>query len=278
MFTLYPGGGFDLNSPEADSKLRMLLDDRRFSKVITTQYATYDYLVSRGFCAPDQIVHLFGGLIPSCLSGRPQARAAKTDDKIDICFVAQRYTARGVEKGCDIFVDLVRKLRDHGGFRFHLVGGWTPENTGLPAGETVTFHGIKPASFFQAFYQRMDIILSPNISHSELHGGKGSFDGFPTTACVEAAVEGVAMFLTDSLGLNRTQKGDPIFLPGVEFERITRDVNAIAALLLHYHDDRDRLRTLAERGRAAVLREFSFERQIRPRLQLLEREIERSRH
>jgi len=275
IFTLYPGGGFELGSPLSDQKLSTILSDSRTAKVITTQRATYDYLTRRGFCDPDRIVHLFGGLIPSCLSPAESSPPERGAGPLNVCFVAQRYTERGIEKGCDVFVDVVRSLQRYGDICFHFVGGWTPENVGLAAADNIKFYGIRPAEFFTEFYRSMDIIVSPNISHFELDGERGSFDGFPTTTCVEAAVEGVALLLTDTLAQNRRLDGTPIFEEGIEFEKINRDAEEIATLLLHYRDNRHALKALAERGRAAMLREFSFEKQIKPRLDLLELELNR---
>jgi glycosyltransferase involved in cell wall biosynthesis len=278
VFTLYPGGSFAPNDPVSDAKLRRVLGDRRFAKVVTTHTLQYRYLLDRGWCDPDQIAFIFGAVSPDCWDVAGSARCSRLgrplDDTIRVCFVAQRYTERGVEKGCDVFTELVRRYADDPRFEWHYVGDWTPELLGLTRVERVRFHGVQPASFFLEFYIGMDIVVSPNLSQMESEGGRGSFDGFPTTSCVEAGLRGVAMFLSDSLELNRRLDGTPAIVPGEEFELITRDVDGIAAKIAFYAEDREALRRLSERGRLAILREYSFERQMRPRLDLLQEQLD----
>lgn len=120
----------------------------------------------------------------------------------------------------------------------------------------------------------MDIVISPNQSPMERDGGRGSFDGFPTTSCVEAGLRGVAMFLTDFLALNCRLDGIYAMEPGAEFELITRDVDGIADRIEFYAGDREALRRLSEAGRLAILREYSFERQMRPCLDLLRAQLD----
>lgn len=278
VFTLYPGGGFMPNDLVSDAKLRRVLGDRRFAKVLTTHTLQRDYLLDRGWCDPDQIAFIFGAVSPDCWDIAASARCSRVgrpvEDTIRICFVAQRYSERGVEKGCDVFTDLVRRYADDPRFEWHYVGDWTPNLLGLTRVERVRFHGVQPASFFPDFYPGMDIVISPNLSPMERDGGRGSFDGFPTTSCVEAGLRGVAMFLSDSLNLNRRLDGTHGLAPGEEFELITRDADGIAARIEFYAGDRAALRTLSERGRLAILREYSFERQMRPRLALLQAQLD----
>jgi glycosyltransferase involved in cell wall biosynthesis len=278
VFTLYPGGGFGLHDAMSDRKLRAVCDDARLKRIITTQNVTYRYLVDSGLCEPERITHLFGGVVPGCfdkpgLEGALNARAEEESPALKVCFVAQRYTTLGIEKGYDVFVDIVRRFANDPRFEFHVVGGFTPDLIDLRGASNVDFHGVKPASFFPSFYARMDVIVSPNVSGALLNGGSGSFDGFPTTSCVEAGLRGVAMFLTDPHKMNSRLDGEPIFEAGREFELIRRDPDEIGDLLLKYQDDRLALRGLARRGREALIREFSYERQILPRIALLQAEL-----
>lgn len=276
-FTLYPGGGFMPNDPVSDAKLRRVLGDRRFAKVLTTHTLQRDYLLDRGWCDPDQIAFIFGAVSPDCWDVAASVRCSRINrplqDTIRICFVAQRYTEFGVEKGCDVFTDLVRRYADDPRFEWHYVGDWTADLLGVTRVDRVYFHGVQPASFFPDFYPGMDIVISPNLSPMERDGGRGSFDGFPTTSCVEAGLRGVAMFLSDSLELNRRLDGTPALVPGKEFELITRDADGIAARIEFYAGDREALRRLSESGRLAILREYSFARQMLPRLTLLRAQL-----
>ena len=48
----------------------------------------------------------------------------------------------------------------------------------------------------------MDLIISPNVPFVL---ASGAFDGFPTACCMEAALSGTAMFVTDELKLEMVQ-------------------------------------------------------------------------
>ncbi|WP_367849440.1 glycosyltransferase 61 family protein [Rhodoferax sp. WC2427] len=272
IFTLYPGGGFDLNDPISDIKLRRLCDDRRVRKIITTQHISRSYLIDNQFCEADRILPIFGGIVPSAYKPKTIRREIHTK-VINVCFVAQRYSESGIEKGSDIFSSVARILSRNSIFNFHFVGDWSPSILGEKFLNNCFFHGVQPASFFANFYGKMDVIISPNISNYEITKASGSFDGFPTTACVEAGLAGVAMFLSDSLGLNKDDLGNPIFLPGVEFELIERNVEQICERLEYYSLNRDALLKLSQLGQAALRREFSFDRQMKPRIEFLQSEL-----
>lgn len=272
-FTLYPGGGFNLHDSRSDRKIRKLCDDADLKFIITTQNITYRYLVERGFCEPARILHIFGGIVPTCWELNNASLTREYGDGIDrpfnICFVAQRYSPQGVEKGYDVFALLVKAFANDPRVKFHVVGGWTRDINGLHSVQNVTFYGKQSASFFSEFYRRMDAIISPNISGLEKDGGVGSFDGFPTTTCVEAGIQGVAMFLSDSLGQNATLNGSPILVAGVDFELIDRNVEHLISTMDQYFANPERFRSLGNAGRAALLRVFSFENQMKPRMNLL---------
>ena len=77
------------------------------------------------------------------------------------------------------------------------------------------------------------------------------------------------MLLTDFQNMNQHLDGTPIFSAN-EMEIITRDCNMISDRLQHYIEDRDALHRLGQSGRKAILREFSYERQMVPRIELLQ--------
>ena len=277
-FTLYPGGGFAFNELASDEKLRRLCNDSRLSKIITTQVPTYRYLVERGFCRPERLLHVFGVLVPAGLDRRLTESFAAVprsgDGRLHICFAAHRYSLTGIEKGYDVFAALVRAMKDRVDMQFHVVGRFDADTLDLSGARNITFHGILAAPAFPAFYSGMDIIVSPNISDARLNGGKGSFDGFPTTTCVEAGLHGVAMFLADLEGMNTDLEGREIFRSGEEMEVIDRNPDRLVALVERYAADRDALRRMAMRGREALLREYSYEKQVAPRVALMRAELE----
>lgn len=273
-FTLYPGGGFELGGERSDRILRRLFDDPRLERVITTQRTSYEYLVNQGFCREDRICHIYGGLVPTAMHPPEvnfEARAHRRQSRpMNICFVAHRYTATGAEKGYDVLVAVMKALSQESGIHFHIVGGYDRSVLDLGNVKHVTFHGPQPASFFNGFYEDMDIILSPNAALSTLSGsGVGSFDGFPTGAVLEAGLHGVAMFMSDVMGMNRHLNGQPIFVPNEDAVIIDRQVDQIVSAIRHHLDHPDALQTMARKGRDRLLQHFSKEAQMQPRFELM---------
>lgn len=63
VFTLYPGGGFEMNEATSDGKLRRVLGSTQFRKVIVTQQITYEYLLRKHF-APQ--IRLSSSMVALC--------------------------------------------------------------------------------------------------------------------------------------------------------------------------------------------------------------------
>jgi glycosyltransferase involved in cell wall biosynthesis/predicted O-methyltransferase YrrM len=270
VFCLYPGGMFGLDNPRSDSMLRRVTSSPCFRKVLVTQRVTYDYLVAKGFCAPEQIEFVFGVVTPPAGDGADyldKRRFGIDKDTLDICFVAHKYTARGVDKGYDVFVAVAERLhRRHGDIRFHVVGGFDEHDidvTGL--GDRITFHGPRPTEWFDEFYRDKDIILSPNRPSTIF---SGAFDGFPTGTCIDAGLRRAAVFCTDPLRLNTH------FADGEEIVVVPHDAETVTAIVERYHREPRRLAELADRGYRKIRQLYSLEAQMGPRLALLRRELE----
>ncbi|TPG24543.1 glycosyltransferase family protein [Variovorax guangxiensis] len=269
VFTLYPGGGFAPGNAVSDTKLAKVFANPCLSKVVTTQNLTRDYLIDKGYCKGEDILHVFGGIVPAAYAADPLWTPMPLDGTLNVCFVAQRYSPLGAEKGYDIFAQIVRLLSSSSGIHFHVVGGFDRDVVDLGGAKNVTFYGSRPASFFPEFYKRMHVVVSPNIRMFDLDPKvPATFDGFPTTAVVEAGLQGAAMLATDFLGMNQRLDGSRIFT-SKELILIDREPARIAEILRGFMKDPDALQALRVSGRLALLREFGFERQMRPRINLL---------
>ncbi|MFM0020923.1 glycosyltransferase family protein [Paraburkholderia azotifigens] len=270
IFTLYPGGGFAPNDPRSDSVLRRLCENPRVSKIITTQTVSYRYLVDGGFCEPNRIEHIYGVVIPSLFTNRAPAYQRREPAKaLDVCFVAQRYSATGAEKGYDVFAEVVARFANSPLINFHVVGGFDESIIDLRGARNIKFYGTRPASFFHDFYSEMDVILSPNIQMSKLDPSRPDiFDGFPTTTVMEAGLRGAVMVLTDFQNMNRRLDGSKLFSDD-EMVIIDRNPDQIVSILNSFIEDRDLVEKLGRSGQKAILRELSYERQMQPRLDLL---------
>lgn len=269
VFTLYPGGGFQLNNPEVDEKLKTIFSSTYFRHVIVTTKTTYEYILSKGFCTPNQVTFIYGVVLPTSLYLEAPVKKKKyTTDKpyLDICFVAHKYTDRGVDKGYDTFIAVAKKvLQSVNDIRFHVVGNFNESDIDVSAiRENITFYNTLTTNEFPSFYSGMDIILSPNKSFV-LH--PGAFDGFPTGACIEAGLNAVAIFATDDLKQNIyfEHKRDLVF--------INTDAEEIASQILYYHSNADELYALAHKGKEMIKSKYDIDVQMEPRLQIIEQYI-----
>ena len=265
VFTLYPGGGFRLWDRDSDSRLRRVLSSPSFRRVIVTQQVTYDYLLERKLCPPNQIQFIYGGVVPSHLLAnnvQDKQRFRENKSTFDVCFVANRQMRHGVDKGYDVFIEVARLLS--GACKdmvFHVVGPFTADDldvTGIE--EKVHFYGWRHTSFFPDFYANMDIILSPNRPFVL---GPGLFDGFPTGCCVEAGLCGVAVFCTDALRQNTR------FQDGREIVILRPNAQGICDRVLHFYHRPEELYALSSRGQRAFREVFDLTAQMKPRLDTL---------
>jgi glycosyltransferase involved in cell wall biosynthesis len=226
---------------------------------------TRDYLLSNGFCAPEDVTFIYGGVFPAgrLASDQPARRRFPRDkETLDICFVAYKYMERGRDKGYDVFVETARNLaRRAPEARFHVVGSFGPGDVDASdIRDRMTFHGPRTTGFFPEFYSGMDLVLSPNAPHIL---SPGAFDGFPTGACIEAGLCGTAVFACDELGLNP-------FVDGEEIVVVPRDPARIADTVMAYRDDPARLERVGRGGQERFREAFSEENQMEPRIRVVE--------
>jgi glycosyltransferase involved in cell wall biosynthesis len=265
VFTLYPGGGFQLNEAVSDGKLRSVCSSPGFRKVIVNANIARDYLIEGGFCAREDVVYTTRDpLLSERLTRRTVAKRRYQEHKgtFDVCFVAYKYMRRGLDKGYDVFVKTAKLLaKTHPDVFFHVVGPWDASDIDVEELRgRIRFYGSRHTDFFPDFYAGMDAILSPNIPFML---GPGAFDGFPTGCCIEAGLCGVAVFCTDHLGQNID------FRDGEEIVLISRDVEEIAQIIARCRHDYDDLCRLARKGQEAFRRHYDLRKAMAPRLQAL---------
>jgi lipopolysaccharide transport system ATP-binding protein len=267
VLTLYPGGGLYLDNPEAKAKLDRVLGSAQLAHVITTQPVVTDLVTSVvGSRVP--VTEVLGGVMSELyMAPGPGLRTnyfGSGKATLDICFVAARYTPSGVDKGFPVFLESLRKLQDAGlPIRGHLVGGFAAADVPEDYSDLkdLTFSGVKTTPELREFFLGMDIIVSPNAPG---HIAPGSFDGFPTGACVEAALCGVAVVCSDPLGLNRTftDRRD-IHLPSADATDVTQRIVEMVAMPAG-------VRRVAQAGLRTARRAFGVEAQLWPRRRVIE--------
>ena len=265
IFTLYPGGRFALNNSKSDKMLQRVFSSKYFKKVIVTQNVTYEYLVSKKLCDKDKIECIYGGIV---LKDKLNVDIDKkmyykiNKETLDICFVAYKYSSKGEDKGFDIFIELAKKMSKYNNIKFHVVGNFDENLISTKNLTNIKFYGTRPQEWFKAFYKKMDVILSPNV------GGKirnGCFDGFPTTCAMEASLNGVAIFCTDSLGQNAgkyKEKEEIIILKNTNIDYIYNKIK-------FYYENPEKLKELSINGYKKSNKLFSHDQQIGKRISLL---------
>lgn len=271
IFTLYPGGGFGLDNTDSDDKLRKVFSSTSFKRVIVTQKITHEYLLKKGFCPPEKIEFIYGGVFPTDQTDQSdfQKKPCYPDDKtnFDICFVAYKYTATGADKGFDTFIKVAQKLKsEYPVMRFHVVGNFQQNDLTdyqrQDLADRILFHGEQYTESLKNFYSNMDIIVSANVPFILY---PGAFDGFPTGTCIEAGLSGVAVFCTDPLNQNF------LFRNREEIVIIDSQIEKICSTIGDYYSDTLRLYDLARKGQAKFRQVFGQECQLKPRLEIISR-------
>jgi lipopolysaccharide transport system ATP-binding protein len=264
VFTLYPGGGFELHSDAAKSKLTRVLASRMLRGVISTQPITTDVL--RRMQCPVKIHELYGVVINPAYfrSSGPRPRAAIDAEGRgpNICFVAHRYDRRGSTKGYPVFVEVCATLADrYPNLEFSVVGNYGPDDLDIPAplAGKLQFKGLMATSQLRQFLLTQDLMISPNQPYTV--SGK-EFDGFPTASCVEASLCGVAILCADELNLNRFYRSDEMIVCEPEASAILRVMEPLLA-------SPSVIMQIGEQGRRKSAMLFSAEAQLLPRTRIL---------
>lgn len=270
VINLYPGGSFYLNDAETDYHLKTVLFSPYFRKVIVTQKITYDYLLKKNFCKPDQIEFIFGVVIPEemlKLKVENKKRFGFEKDILDICFVAHKSTGCGENKGYDKFIEVAHNLVEkYDNIRFHVVGSFDEKVLDVSKlGDRIKFYGLQQTEWFIEFYKDKDIILSPNVPFLTK---PASFDGFPTACVTDAGLNELAMFASDELKLNENR-----FVEDNEIVIIKPNAKDIEEKIEFYYNNPGKLRNIALNGAKKIKELYSFEKQIQRRIEILENEL-----
>lgn len=271
IFELYPGGGFALGNIESDQKLRRVMESRCFKGVIVSNIVTYRYLLEGKYCQAQKVC-----FIPGCvLNNNSWEKDITTKkyfgydkDTFDIAFAAYRYSDFGVDKGYDVFIQVIKTLHELSKkFRFHVVGNF--DESIIDVNELkgyIEFYGVKETDWFNNFYKGVDVFVSPNRS-SILN--KGAFDGFPTGCCIEALVRKTVLIATDEMNQNNGQyeNGKDIFIVNENPQII---VDRILFLFRYPYI----LRDMSENGCYRARDLYSYNRQIKTRINYLSKNLE----
>ncbi|WP_147251455.1 FkbM family methyltransferase [Blastococcus sp. TBT05-19] len=266
VLQLYPGGGLYLGDPVSERKLRRVLASPLLRHVITTQ-PVVTALVREVGGGSVPVTEVIGGPVGrSCLAPGAGLRTdyfGSGKEFLDVCFVAARYTPDGSDKGWPVFLESLRSLADAGlPVRGHVVGGFGPADVGPEHAELdLSFSGVLSTPELHEFYLGMDVIVSP-VAAGRIT--PGAFDGFPTGACVEASLSGVAMVATDPLGQNR------LYTDGTDILMPRADADDVVARILAMVAEPDGVRRVAQAGLRTTRRTYGVDAQLSSRRRVLE--------
>lgn len=269
VFTLYPGGGFQIEDYISDQKLQKVLDSPQFRKVIVNQLFTKEYLICKKFCSVDKIEFIFGCVVPqhSLNTNLILKDNYSIKKNFNLVFCAAKYMPKGLDKGYDVFIALAHNLIAKYDFvHFHVIGGFDKDDIDVSLLEgRINFYGYQKFDDLAAIYQKMDVILSPN---KPFLYGKGAFDGFPLGTVIEAVLNGVVAIVTDNLDQNT------VFENGKEIIIANDDVASFELEVINLIEKPEKLWEISRDGRNKFLEIYSNEYQMNPRIELLVNEIE----
>lgn len=257
-FVLYPGGAFGLDFDKSDEMLTRICSSPYFRGVIVTQAITRDYLIKKNICPAEKIEYIYGGFVQFEKDDvRPKKFYKKDKSTFDICFVAAKYSEKGVDKGYDLFIDAAKKIcQQTDDVMFHVVGGFDENDIDVSdISERITFYGYKRPDFLREFYAGMDIFIGPGRP-AQLF--EGNFDGFPLG--IDPGYCGVALFVADELKMNTYYKEDK------EIVIVPLDAAVIAEKVMRYYGDIKAFYRLARAGQKVTQRLFDTNHQIEERL------------
>jgi glycosyltransferase involved in cell wall biosynthesis len=263
VFTLYPGGGFELYNEEKNGFLRIINKSNYFKGVIVNQKVTKKYLTENSIIDKEKIFLINGIPVASSkLNASIHNKRYYGINKatFDIAFVANKYTYNGADKGFDFFCQLIRRLiYKSPDIRVHVVGNFSESDLEKKDSNYIKFYGTRDPDFFESFYRNIDVLVSPN---KPFVLSPGAFDGFPPGAAVDAGIAGVMLLLTDYLNEN------DFLLDGVDYININSGIDYAEKIISDLIANPDQLKAIGTNGRQKFLTHYSYEAQIKSRVKI----------
>jgi len=259
VFLLNPGGTFGFDNKSSDNMLREIFSSNYFRKVIVNQKRFERYLIKKKLCGKNDVIYDFSGSVQFKRSDVRKKKYYKKDKPtFDVCFVAAKYSEKGVDKGYDLFIEAAKQLvKDIPSTRFHVVGGFDENEIDVSKiADNIKFYGYLPPSALPDFYSGMDIFLSPNRANV-LH--EGNVDGFPLSA--GAMYCGVCGFNADELNLNTEFKSDEVVI-------VKTSAKDIVEKIKYYHKNLDELYVISRNGQKKAQHFYDIDMHIAGRIKI----------
>ena len=261
IMTFYPSGGFRLFDYECNVKMKTICASPHFKHMIVTQKIMYDYFLMTKICPKEKMTLIFGGCGFPVYSERKPILSVN-----NICFLANSYGSdKGWKKGYDIFVSVAKNLiKKNKDLKFHVIGNGLDINTIDISSikKHFFFHGRINLTDLKLLLEKMDMMICPNRPHYFNDGGL-DFDGFPVGCAAYGMMCGCPVFMTDPFDLN-----NGFYKNGHDFIQINFNPSEITFKIQYYIDRPDELNKIAQSGGNKTRELISFDKQIKPRLNL----------
>ena len=263
VFTLYPGGGFNLGDNKFNKKLKSVFSSRNFKGVVVNQYHIKSYLIDNKLCCENKIKLIPG--VPLNLESNNNSECYKFKKDLKILFFANKYTPSGTDKGFDIFLKVAKILISQiPEISFHIVGGFDKNDINDVEIQTYfKFYGKIKKNDYIKILKKTHIILSPNKPFVLT---PYAFDGFPLSTCVEAGLYNNLILATDYF--SESKKLD--FINNINFIKIRNNEFEISKIILKLNNDRNKLKNIANSGKQKIIDIYSFDNQIKPRIEFFQ--------
>jgi glycosyltransferase involved in cell wall biosynthesis len=258
LFTLYPGGGFELTA-ECARRIERVVQSPMFRGMIVTQAVTLRWLDEQRLVDPALTHFIWGVALPGVAEFEREWWPEKPH--FDVAFVAHKYVPGGFDKGYDLFVDAARQLAaEQPNARFHVVGNWSRDDQPVDdILDRVRFYGPLASADLHRLYQSVDVIVSPSRPFYQ----DQRFDGYPLGAAVEAGLRGAVVIATDGLEETGPFVRDELIVVKPDADQIAQSLSELAS-------NPELLRQTASRGQEAFRRAYDYGAQLAPRIRLLE--------
>lgn len=265
VFTLYPGGCFEINNSKIDSRLSRICQSDICKKVIVNQYLVEEYLIDNRIC-PKRKIKLIHG-VPLNLessSGSLENQKKDLNSTLKVLFMGNKYTKDGEDKGFPVFVDFAHyAVKQNLDLKFVIAGNFSRNDVREDLQGIFEFRGFIQETDFTEFFKDIHIIISPN---QPFRLKLGAFDGFPLATCVSAAFNEVLILATDFF-----EEGERIqFQDKIHFLKIFPTVKSIVDSVNLILSDRSIISSITRNAKLKIKDHYSFNSQIKPRLNLFE--------
>lgn len=264
IMTFYPSGGFRLYDYDCNKKMKSICASPYFKHMIVTQKIMYDYFIDTGICPKEKMTLIFGGCGFPVYSGRKEPITFVRN----ICFCSNIYDRNGWKKGYDVFISVARELlKTNKNLKFHVIGHNLNIKTIDVADikDQFVFYGRIDLEQLKTLLEKMDMMIMPNRPQY-FNDGSLDIDGFPVGTAAYAMMCGCPVFMTDPFDLN-----NEFYEDGKDFVKIRLNTFEITEKIHYYIKNPQFLDTIGKNGGTRTRELISFDRQIKPRLEIYRR-------